>query len=86
MYVCVYQCGHISAPFLPFVCTIGGVCLWFIYAGNSIEADSLSGENECTVCMHTLEPYDLIGLKLCIKDVCCCSVLAPVMRPLERWG
>ena len=40
--------------FLPFVCTIWGICLWFIYAGNSIERNSLSGESECTVCMHTL--------------------------------
>lgn len=51
-----------------------------------LRPESLSGGSGFTVRMHTLQPRDLMGLKVCIKDACMLQRLAPVMRPLERWG
>ncbi len=38
----VYICSCMRTPFC-LLCALFGICLWFIYAGNSIERNSLSG-------------------------------------------
>lgn len=72
--------------FLRFVRTMEGFAYGLFMQVIPLRPESLSGESGFTVRMHTLEPHDLMGLKLCIKDACMLQRLVPVMRPLERWG
>lgn len=82
----VYKHGFFFSFLMPFLHTIEGFASGLFMQVIPLRPESLSGGSGFTVCMHTLEPHDLMGLKVCIKDACTLQRLAPVMRPLERWG